>query len=107
MTKLFFILTLFTSFYSQAGATCSGKPEAVYAGVHGGSLNESTFWVSIPNVGLMPLGRVGDDAAKARFSLAQTALVTNKTLTIKYYHLATCADATQNKATPTQTGMAQ
>jgi hypothetical protein len=107
MKKVLLFFLIACSFYSHANAICSGKPDAVYAGTHGPFPNEQTLWVSIPNVGLLPLGRDDDNMAKLRFSLAQTAFIANKTLTIKYYNSSSCAEASQNKAIPSHAGMTE
>jgi len=78
-----------------------------YVFINRWSYDEKTLWVSIPNVGLMPLGRDDDNMAKLRFSLAQTAFVANKTFTIKYYHSSSCSEASQNRATLSHAGMTE
>ena len=84
-----------------ANVKCSGVPSAVYAGIHGPGAYGSTYWVSLPNVGTMPIGRADDELAKSRFAMAQMAFIAKKTLILQYYSHTSCAEASRDIATPT------
>jgi hypothetical protein len=101
MNKILLIFFLVLPYQAMANVICTGIPNAVYAGVHGPAPNGSTYWVSIPNVGILPLGLATSDMAKARFSLAQTAFVAKKTFTLQYYSHTSCSQAQTDIATPT------
>ncbi len=101
MKKILLLAGVLMTPMAHADVTCMAVPSVVYAGIHGPSPVGSMFWVSLPNVGTMPIGLASDDMAKARFSMAQTAFVAKKTLILKYYSHTSCKAAADARATPT------
>lgn len=107
MNKTLLIFFLVLPCQAMANVVCTGTPSAVYAGTHGPSPSESTYWVSIPNVGTLPMGLATSDMAKARFSLAQTAFVAKIRLVLQYYGHTSCSQAIADKATPSSAAIAE
>jgi len=107
MNKTLLIFFLFLPCQVMANVVCTGIPSAVYAGIHGPTPSGSTYWVSIPNVGTLPLGLATTDMAKDRFSLAQTAFVAKKKFILQYYSHTSCSQAAADKATPTYAAISE
>ncbi|MEM9101725.1 MAG: hypothetical protein AAGB12_05330 [Pseudomonadota bacterium] len=105
MKKLLLIFFAMISLSSYADVECAGVPSAVFAGMHGPSANNTSYWVTIPNVATLRLGNFDNEFAKARFTLALSAFMSGKSVTIRYYAHTSCTQASQDKAIPTQMGI--
>lgn len=79
---------------------CSGVPHTVKMGETGAQ--EAYAIVRIGTLDYR-LGLSTDDATKIRVSLAQTALTADKVLLLRFYGIATCEEASTNRAIPTST----
>jgi len=95
-----FALTLM-SFFAFANVDCRGIPERVYAGAHGPNGAGGKYWVVFGNWESYLLGDNDNDLAKARFSLAQTSLVSGKAIELSFYSHTSCEQARTDKALPT------
>lgn len=89
------------SFIAFANVDCRGIPERVYAGVHGLNNAGGKYWVVLGNWETYLLGDNNNDLAKARFSLAQTSLVSGKRIELSFYSHTSCEQARADKALPT------
>ena len=97
--KKFLFLIFISSFQVNANVACEGVPDKVYAGAHGPHPSESSYWVVLEGSSQRYwLGSFNDDLAKARFGMAQTALVASKKLSLSFYSSNSCQEAASNVA---------
>gem|GEM_PF-3976152 len=101
MRALISLLLLFISLNAFSNVDCRGIPKRVYAGTHGPNSAGLKYWVVFNNWEVYLLGDVSNELAKARFALAQAALVANKEFELSFYSLSTCEQARNDKALPT------
>lgn len=101
MRSLFCVFLLTATFGAVANVDCRGVPKRVYAGAHGPNSAGAKYWVVFNNWDIYLLGDVSNELAKARFAMAQAALVANKELELSFYSLTTCEQARTDKALPT------
>lgn len=101
MKYMITIITLSLSIGVLANVNCSGVPERVYAGAHGGGGAGNKYWVVHPNWETYSLGSVTEELAKSRFSLAITALVAGKSIELSFYTHTDCDQAREEKVEPT------
>lgn len=87
-----------------ATVTCIGTPKQVYAGAHGPSPSEQSFWLLLDgDHQKYNLGLVSDDLAKARYSMVLSALHSSSSIVMQFYYLSSpssCINAITDKATP-------
>lgn len=96
MYKLFFVTLLFAN-QVIAGVDCIGVPLNLIMGDYGKQEN----YVIVNISGLeYRLGVPSDDKTKVRLSLAQTALVADKRLKLKFYAADTCEKAANERVVP-------
>ncbi|MDX1304563.1 hypothetical protein [Photobacterium sp.] len=76
---------------------CGGIPQIVKMGDYG--KQEAYVIVRIGDLDYR-VGVPSDDATKARLSLLQTALVAEKTATLRFYGETTCTAASGNRTIP-------
>lgn len=92
-----FTAIMILSFKSTAAIDCYGIPSFVKMGEYGAQ--ESYVIVRLGDNDYR-LGHVSDDATKIRVSIAQTALVTDKEVKLRFYDEKSCSAASINKAIP-------
>ncbi|CAK3815953.1 MULTISPECIES: hypothetical protein [Vibrio] len=96
MYQLLLVTMLFAS-QVVAAIDCVGKPVSVIMGDYG----RQEDYVIVHISGLeYRLGVPSDDKTKARLSLAQTALVADKRLKLKFYAADTCEKAANERVIP-------
>ncbi|OCH47772.1 hypothetical protein [Vibrio cyclitrophicus] len=96
MYKLFFVTLLFAN-QVIASVDCIGVPLNLIMGDYGKQEN----YVIVNISGLeYRLGVPSDDKTKVRLSLAQTALVADKRLKLKFYAADTCEKAANERVVP-------
>jgi hypothetical protein len=100
MKKLIILVFSVFSFHAYGAVDCAGVPAVVYAGNNGPSPSERSFWVTINGL-TYNLGLVDDDLAKARYSMVLAALMSSKSVSLRFYQNSSCADASQQKTVPT------
>ena len=99
-------LLLASPFATHANVTCSGVPERIYAGAHGPNDAGSKLWVVFAGWQAYSLGHHTDSMARARLSLAQTAMATGKSLELSFFDHATCEQARTEASVPTAVALA-
>ncbi|MBL4867048.1 MAG: hypothetical protein JKY67_11810 [Pseudomonadales bacterium] len=92
-----FTLGLLISTISYAVVDCRGTPSSAKVGEYGNQ--EGFLIVDIAGTDYR-LGPGNDDYAKARFAVANTALVSGKDLLLKFYGSSSCTDASSNHTIP-------
>ena len=86
--------------YVGAAVNCSGIPSAVKMGEYG--LQEAYIITTI-NGKDYRLGKFDDDGAKIRLSIAQSALLAEKEVVLRFYDEVSCDNASTNKTIPNST----
>ena len=89
-------LSILLPFNSYA-VDCHGTPSFVKMGEYGAQ--ESYVIVRINDKDYR-LGKASDDATKIRLSIAQTALVTDKEVKLRFYREDSCSAASAKRVTP-------
>lgn len=96
-TRVFvFCVTIFAT-TNVLAVDCMGIPTVVKMGEY--SAQEAYAIVRI-NSKDYRLGKPTDDNVKARMSLAQTALVADKNLMLRFYNVSSCDVASSERRTP-------
>lgn len=89
----------------NATVQCVGVPERVYAGFHGPYPSEQSFGVVLKNIsGKITLGKIDDDLARARYSMALAAQRSSSEVVIEFYHFSSpddCSTVISAKSIPT------
>ncbi len=101
MKKVLSLLLVMLSNGVLANINCSGVPERVYAGAHGGNGAGGKYWVVFSNWEAYPLGLVTEELARSRYSMAMTALVSGKSIEMSFYSHVSCLDARTAQIEPT------
>ena len=92
-------MSIFAIFYSAQSLSieCVGVPARVKMGEYS---NQDTFVIVHIEGKDYRLGDPSDDKTKARLSLVQTALVTDKNTMLRFYNIDSCEVASASHAVP-------